>query len=79
MSPSQGQPTDYRRTRRRHEYQLVFAAMAMLVVGGGVLTALVFGIVAMLGALPFLLLGAAGILVFYLLWVAVENWANKEE
>ena len=53
--------------------------MAMLVVGGGVLTALVFGIVAMLGALPFLLLGAAGILVFYLLWVAVENWANKEE
>ena len=53
--------------------------MALLVVGGGVLTALVFGIVAMLGALPFLFLGAAGILFFYLLWIAVETWANKEE
>ena len=77
MHPNHGRPTDYRAMRRRHERQLVFLAMALLVVGGGVLIALVYGLGQMLGALPFLVIGALGILGFYLLWVAIEDWANR--
>ena len=76
MSEERRQPTDYRRTHRRHERQLVATAMGVLMIGGSILTALVFGFVAMLGALPWLVVGAIGILAFYLLWVAVEEWTN---
>ena len=70
-------PTDYRGMQKRQERQLVFVAMALLVLGGATLTAFVFGLEAALGALPWLMLGALGILGFYLVWVALSNWADR--
>lgn len=76
MSSEERPPTDYRALQKRHERQLVAMAMLLLVIGGGLLIALVFGIGEALGALPWLLLGAAGILAFYAIWVAIDKWAN---
>ena len=73
---SEQRPTDRRAAKRRHERQNVLAACAILVVGGGGLIGMIYGPGAVLTALPFLLLGAFGIVVLYGILVAMENWAN---
>ena len=70
-------PTDYRALRRKQERAWVAVAMAVLVIGGGLLIGLFFGFVEMLVALPWLILGAAGILGLYLLVVWLEKWADR--
>ena len=70
-------PTDYREMRRKHERAGVTAAIGVLVGGGGLLIAVIFGFLEMLAAIPWLILGAAGILGLYLLIVWLEGWANR--
>jgi hypothetical protein len=72
-----GQPTDRRRMRRHHERELVVLALLVLVGGGGGLIALVFGLEALLGALPCLLAGGGAIGVLYALFVLAERWVNR--
>ena len=74
---STGKPTNLREMERRHERQLVALAALVLVVGGGALIGLIWGWGRLLGALPFLLLGAAGIVALYALVALLTGWADK--
>jgi hypothetical protein len=67
-------PSDSRKMRRRHERQtLVLVALTLILVGGG-LVGLIFGLETLLGALPCLLGGTAAILLLYGLFVLAERW-----
>jgi polyferredoxin len=72
-----GAPTDARRARRRQERQLLALAIAVLVVVGGALIALIYGPGALITALPCLLAGAGAILILYLLFLLTERWVNR--
>jgi hypothetical protein len=63
--------------RKRHERELVLLALLTLVLIGGGLIALIFGLDALLGALPCLLAGGGGILALYGLLVLAERWVNR--
>ena len=77
MSPSSRPPTDHRRTRKRHERQVLVLVLLTLVVVGGGLIGLIFGLESMIGALPCLFAGAGAILVLYVLFFLAERWANR--
>ena len=66
-------PTDARRARKLQERQLLALVIAVLVIVGGGLIALIFGWEALLGSLPFLLAGAGAIGGLYLLFVVLER------
>ena len=70
-------PTDARRARKRQERQLLALVMAVLVVVGGGLIALIQGPSALITALPCLLAGAGAILILYLLFLLVERWITR--
>jgi polyferredoxin len=73
----EGVPTDARRARRRQERQLLALAIAVLVIVGGALIALVYSPRALLTALPCLLAGAGAILILYMLFLLAERWVNR--
>ena len=73
----EGKPTNLREMERRHERQLVWVAAAVLLVGGGALVGVIYGWGRLLGALPFLILGAAGIVALYALVALLTGWADK--
>lgn len=75
--PGAGVPTDTRRARKRQERQLLLTAIAVLVVVGGGLIALIYGPAALITALPCLLSGAGAILILYLLFVLAERWVSR--
>jgi hypothetical protein len=77
MNPKERPPTDYRGTRRRHERWLLVLVIVVLVVVGGGLIGLVFGWSQVLTAVPCLLGGAGVIAGLYLLWAALERWAES--
>ncbi|MFH1085284.1 MAG: hypothetical protein V1772_05940 [Chloroflexota bacterium] len=77
--PNQRPPTDYRRLRRQGERRNLLVAVTVLVVGGAALIGLFFGLGRGLAALPWLLLGAGGIVALYALVAALEHWANRDE
>ena len=70
-------PTDARGARKRQERQLVALVVAVLVVVGGGLIALIYGPGALITALPCLLAGAGAILILYLLFLLAERWINR--
>jgi fatty acid desaturase len=71
-------PTNARQARKRHERQLIALAIGVLVLVGGALIALVYGPIALLTALPFLLVGAGAILILYLLFLLAERWVERQ-
>jgi hypothetical protein len=70
-------PTDLRRTQKQTERRLLILAVAVLIVVGGGLIALIYGPGALLAALPCLFGGAGAILFLYLLFALAERWANR--
>ena len=70
-------PTNLREMERRHERQLVWVAAAVLLIGGGALVGVIYGWGRLLGALPLLILGAAGIVALYALVALLTGWADK--
>ena len=68
-------PTDTRSMHKRHERQILVLVLLTLVVVGGALVGVIFGLEALLGALPCLLSGGGAILVLYLLLVLAERWS----
>ena len=73
----EGAPTDVRGARKRQERQLIALAVSVLVVVGGALIALVYGLGSLLTALPCLFAGAGAILLLYLLFLLAERWVNR--
>ena len=68
-----------RRFRREGDRTYLILVILTLVVVGGALIALIFGPVAMLAALPFLLGGAGLILLPWLLFSLLERWRDQME
>jgi hypothetical protein len=62
--------------RKRYERELLIGAVFLLVVVGGGLIGLFFGIAAMLTALPCLLGGAGVIAGLYLFFAVLERWSE---
>ena len=77
MSGNHRPPTDMRGQRRQTERRLLLLVIVVLVLVGGVLIALIYGLGALLAALPCLLGGAGAILVLYLLFALTERWLNR--
>ena len=69
----EGQPTDYRAERKREDRNLLFIILFMLVLFGGGLIGLIWGIGAVIGALPILLLGAVMIVVGWGFFALLER------
>jgi len=70
-------PTDYRKTRRRHERTLLFLVIGVLVIGGTGLIGLIWGIRdAILGGVC-LLGGAALIGGLWLLLTLIQKWIEE--
>jgi len=63
--------------QKRHERQLLVGAIFLLVVVGGGLIGLFFGLGEMLTALPCLLGGAGAILVLYMFFAVLGRWAER--
>jgi hypothetical protein len=63
--------------RKQTERRLLIASIFLLVVVGGGLIGLIFGLGEMLAALPCLLSGGGIILGLYLLFVVVERWVSR--
>jgi hypothetical protein len=76
MDSKERPPTDFRAMRKRHERWTLIAAIIVLVVVGGGLIGLLFGLSEMLSALPCLMAGAAVIAALYLFFVIAERWAQ---
>jgi len=77
MDSKERPPTDYRGLRQRNELWLLAAAFVVLVVVGGGLIGLLFGLGNMLTALPCLLAGAGAIAILYLFFALIGRWADK--
>jgi amino acid transporter len=77
MDSKERPPTDYRGMRKRNELWLLGAAIVVLVVVGGGLIGLLFGVGNMLTALPCLLAGAGAIAVLYLFIALLERWTER--
>ena len=77
MDSKKRPPTDYRGLRQRNELWLLAAAFVVLVVVGGGLIGLLFGLGNMLTALPCLLAGAGAIAILYLFFALIGRWADK--
>jgi hypothetical protein len=71
-----GEPSNPRRDRRLWERQLLFLVLLTLVVVGGGIVALVYGLEALLGALPCLAAGAGAILALYAFFLLAERLAR---
>ena len=69
----EGQPTDYRAERKREDRNLLFIILGMLVLFGGGLIWLIWGVGALLGALPFLVLGGIMIVVGWGFFALLER------
>ena len=69
-------PEDTRRGRRVRERELlVLVALTLIVVGGGVV-GVIYGLEALLGALPCLAGGAGAVLALYGLLALAERWVR---
>lgn len=71
-------PTNLREMRKQDERRTLWMAVVLLIVVGGGMVGLIFGLPQMLAALPFLFLGAAGILLLYWLVNVITRWANND-
>jgi membrane protein implicated in regulation of membrane protease activity len=72
-------PTGSDRIRKESEQKYLILILFTLVIVGGGLIALIYGLEAVLAALPCLLGGAGLILVPWLLLTALERWRNRSE
>ena len=72
-------PTDTRGERKRSERTYLALVVFTLVVVGGALIALIFGLEALLTALPCLLAGALTIAAPWLLLTILEKWRDRME
>jgi hypothetical protein len=72
-------PTNMRRFRRESDRKFLYLVIFTLVVVGGGLIALIYGPGSLLTALPCLLIGAALILVPWLVLTVFEKWRDRME
>jgi len=79
MSDDKLPPTNMRRYRRESDRKFLYLVIFTLVVVGGTLIALIYGPGALMTALPCLLVGAALILVPWLILTAAEKWRDRME
>ncbi|MBN1934102.1 MAG: hypothetical protein JW934_05535 [Anaerolineae bacterium] len=70
-------PTDLRHQRKQYERRLLALTLFVLVVVGGALIGLFFGLEALLAAVPCLLVGAAAIAGLWLLMNIIERWLEN--
>ena len=73
MPEKDQQPTDYRKLQRDHDRQNLSMVLFVLVIIGGLLVGIVYSPGSILGALPWLFLGACGVLGLYGLWLLIER------
>ena len=76
---TQPQSSSSRQTRKENDRKFLIMVIFTLVVVGGGLIALIFGPMALLTALPFLLGGALLILAPWGLLTAVQKWRDRME
>ncbi len=69
-------PTDYRGYRQQTDRRLLLAVLFALVVVGTGLIALIWGMSAVVTAVPCLLGGAALLVVLWLIFAAIERWVG---
>ncbi len=74
---NKGQPTNVRADKRATERRYVWLVVGMLVLGGSVVIGLVYGGLAVLTAVPFLLGGALLLLGTYFLLTRLEKWLER--
>lgn len=69
--------TDYRARRRRDDRALFLAVIAVLLVVGGGLIYLIYGLGALITGLACLLAGVGLLVLLWLIMGAIERWANR--
>lgn len=69
-------PTDYRRTRRRADRQLLWLVIGVLLLGGGGLIYVIYGRWAVVTGLFCLIPGAGLILMLWALLSLIERWVE---
>ena len=74
---SQNKPTNYREKRKRHDRELLYLVIAVLVVGGGGLIALIWGAYAAVLSILCLGVGAALIVGLWLLLSLLEKFVDN--
>ena len=80
MSDKEKRPyTNNRRIRKENDRKFLYMAIFTLVVFGGGLIALIFGPLALLTSLPFLLVGAGLILIPWFILVGLEKLVERRE
>ena len=80
MSKKEKRPhTNARQIRKENDRKFLLMVILTLVVVGGGLIALIFGPLALLTALPFLLFGAALIFIPWLVLVGMEKLVERRE
>ena len=74
---SQNKPTNYREKRKRHDRELLYLVIAVLVLGGGGLIALIWGSTAAVLSILCLGAGAALIVGLWLLLNLLEKFVDN--
>jgi hypothetical protein len=73
------EPTDdFRKYRRQLDHRLIIAVVLVLLVGGLGLIGLFYGPMSVLTAAPFMVLGAAVLIVLFLVLAIVEKLAGDD-
>ena len=78
MSEDDRKSTNMRDYRRRSDRKYLVLVVITLVVVGGLLIALIFGVESLLTALPCLLAGAGLILIPWLVLEGLQRWRDRE-
>lgn len=75
--PLERAPTNYRAQRRRDDRALFIAVIGVLLVVGGGLIYLIYGLGAFITGMTCLLVGAGVLTLLWLLMGLLERWANR--
>jgi len=72
MSEESNKPQNNRKLREETDRKMLWMVVLTLVVFGGVLIGLIYGVTAIMTALPFLLLGALAIGILFLIMKGID-------
>lgn len=76
-SPPARPPTDYRARRRQDDRALFLAVIGVLLLVGGGLIYVIYGLGAFVTGLACLLAGVGLLALLWLIMGAIERWANR--